>query len=46
MVRGLEIFRTWFVDHVDQYVLIGGTAATLKGDGTLFPAPSLIDVGH
>jgi hypothetical protein len=29
VVRGLEIFRTWFVDHVDQYVLIGGTAATL-----------------
>ena len=29
MVRGLDIFRTWFADHADQYILIGGTAATL-----------------
>lgn len=29
MVRGLEVFRDWFVDHSDAYVLIGGTAASL-----------------
>jgi len=29
MVRGLEIFRERFAAYVDQYVLIGGTAATL-----------------
>ncbi len=27
MVKGLEIFRVWFKDYADQYVLIGGTAA-------------------
>ena len=25
MVKGLDVFRTWFKDHSDQYVLIGGT---------------------
>jgi Nucleotidyl transferase AbiEii toxin, Type IV TA system len=29
MVKGLEIFRAWFVDYKDQYVLIGGTAASI-----------------
>jgi hypothetical protein len=29
MVKGLEIFRVWFKDYADQYVLIGGTAASL-----------------
>lgn len=29
MVRGLDIFRTWFASYSNQYVLIGGTAATL-----------------
>lgn len=29
MVRGLDIFRDHFASHVDQFVLIGGTAATL-----------------
>lgn len=28
MVRGLEVFRDWFKGYSDQYVLIGGTAAT------------------
>jgi hypothetical protein len=29
MVRGLVIFQERFAPYVDQYVLIGGTAATL-----------------
>jgi len=29
MVRGLAIFQERFAPYVDQYVLIGGTAATL-----------------
>ncbi len=29
MVRGLDIFRQSFADFADQYVLIGGTAASL-----------------
>jgi hypothetical protein len=29
MVRGLDVFRRHFAGHTDQFVLIGGTAATL-----------------
>ncbi len=29
MVKGLDLFREHFAEHTDQYVLIGGTAATL-----------------
>lgn len=29
MVRGLAIFQEWFKDFEDQYVLIGGTAASI-----------------
>ena len=29
MVRGLDVFREYFAGHADQFVLIGGTAATL-----------------
>lgn len=29
MVRGLAIFQAWFKDLEDQYVLIGGTAASI-----------------
>jgi hypothetical protein len=29
VVRGLDTFREWFADHADQYILIGGTAATM-----------------
>ncbi len=29
MVRGLALFREFFAGHTDQFVLIGGTAATL-----------------
>ncbi len=27
MVRGLDVFRDWFRDFTDKYILIGGTAA-------------------
>lgn len=29
MVRGLDVFREWFAPFADQYVLIGGAAASL-----------------
>ncbi len=29
MVRGLDVFREHFAGHADQFVLIGGTAASL-----------------
>ncbi|MBL8506350.1 MAG: hypothetical protein JNJ51_08335 [Methylobacillus glycogenes] len=29
MVKGLDVFREWFAAYADQYVLIGGTAASL-----------------
>ena len=29
MVKGLDIFREYFKDYTDQYVLIGGTACTV-----------------
>ncbi|MBC2717822.1 MAG: hypothetical protein HF978_21165 [Desulfobacteraceae bacterium] len=29
MVRGLDLFRDYFKDHADQYVLIGGTACDI-----------------
>lgn len=29
MVKGLDIFRRHFEGHADQFILIGGTAATL-----------------
>jgi hypothetical protein len=29
VVRGLDVFRSWFAAHADEFVLIGGTAATL-----------------
>jgi hypothetical protein len=29
MVRGLDLFRDWFGEFSEQYVLIGGSAATL-----------------
>lgn len=32
MVKGLDIFRTFFAPHSGQYVLIGGTAASLAMD--------------
>ena len=48
MVKGLDVFRTWFKDHSDQYVLIGGTAATLTMEdaGLAFWVFRSIVTGH
>ena len=29
MVRGLQLFSAWFEKYTDQFILIGGTAASL-----------------
>jgi hypothetical protein len=46
MVRGLDLFRQFFAAHADQYVLIGGTAATLamEAAGLNFRATKDLDV--
>jgi len=46
MVRGLDIFRKRFAAYVDQYVLIGGTAATLTMEeaGLEFRATKDLDI--
>lgn len=46
MVRGLDIFQERFAAYVDQYVLIGGTAAslTMDGAGLAFRATKDLDI--
>lgn len=46
MVRGLDIFKEWFVTYADQYVLIGGTAAslTMEDAGLEFRATKDLDI--
>ena len=46
MVRGLDIFRERFAAYVDQYVLIGGTAAslTMEEAGLEFRATKDLDI--
>ncbi|MEI6720217.1 MAG: hypothetical protein WCO67_05590 [Betaproteobacteria bacterium] len=46
MVRGLDLFREYFAGHTDQFVLIGGTAATLamEGVGLEFRATKDLDI--
>ena len=46
MVRGLDIFREYFAGHADQFVLIGGTAATLAMEeaGLEFRATKDLDI--
>lgn len=46
MVRGLDVFRKHFANHADQFVLIGGTAATLamENEGLLFRATKDLDI--
>ena len=46
MVKGLDVFRAWFADDPDQYILIGGTAATLAMEeaGLDFRATKDLDV--
>ncbi len=45
-MKGLDIFRTHFDGHADQFVLIGGTAATLamEGAGLEFRATKDLDI--
>ena len=46
MVRGLDIFQERFAAYVDQYVLIGGTAAslTMEEAGLEFRATKDLDI--
>ena len=46
MVRGLDVFRSWFSSHADEFVLIGATAATLALDeaGLEFRAIKDLDI--
>lgn len=46
MVKGLDLFRDWFAGYSEQYVLIGGTAATLamQGAGLSFRGTKDLDV--
>lgn len=46
MVRGFEIFREYFAGHADQFVLIGGSAATLamEQSGLEFRATKDLDI--
>jgi hypothetical protein len=46
VVRGLDVFRDYFAGHADQFVLIGGTAATLAMEeaGLEFRATKDLDI--
>jgi len=46
MVRGLDVFQSWFEAYADQYVLIGGTAASLamEESGLAFRATKDLDI--
>ena len=46
MVRKLDVFREYFAGHADQFLLIGGTAATLAMEeaGLEFRATKDLDI--
>jgi hypothetical protein len=46
VVKGLDVFRDYFAGHADQFVLIGGTAATLAMEdaGLAFRATKDLDI--
>lgn len=46
MVKGLDVFSAWFADYPDQYILIGGTAASLAMEeaGLEFRATKDLDI--
>ena len=46
MVRGLDVFQEWFAAYANQYVLIGGTAAslTMEEAGLRFRATKDLDI--
>ena len=39
MVRGLDVFRDFFADYRDCYVLIGGSACDVEVEGLLGFSP-------
>ena len=39
MVRGLDIFREYFADHADQFVLIGGNDGWIGSENALDQVP-------
>ena len=45
-MKGLDVFREYFAGHADQFVLIGGTAATLAMEeaGLEFRATKDLDI--
>jgi len=47
VVRGQAIFQEWFKDFENQYVLIGGTAAsiTMEEAGVPFRGTKDLDIG-
>ena len=46
MVRGLAVFREYFADYSEQFLLIGGTAATIAMEeaGLEFRATKDLDI--
>lgn len=46
MVKGLDVFQEHFAAHAEQYILIGGTAATLTMEqaGLEFRATKDLDI--
>lgn len=46
MVKGLEIFKQYFSEYVDQYVLIGGAACDIvfESNNTSFRATRDLDM--
>ena len=46
MVKGLDLFRDYFIDYTDQYVLIGGTAVDihLSDEGLPFRLTKDLDI--
>lgn len=46
MVKGLDIFRKYFADYKDQYVLIGGAACDVvfEGNDANFRAKAYLDL--
>lgn len=46
MVKGLDVFQGWFAEYANQYILIGGTAATLTMEeaGLAFRATKDLDI--
>ena len=46
MINGMDVFLDYFVDYVDQYVLIGGSACemVMEDKGLTFRSTADLDV--